>query len=142
MSQVKQNDRVQVHYTGTLSDGSVFDSSREREPLSFVVGGGELIKGFDEAVVGMQVGESKTVQIPAAEAYGERIAEMVFEVNRNQFAEDLTPEVGQQFQVNAPDGQPMIVKVTKVEGDTITLDANHPLAGSDLTFDIEVVKVG
>jgi len=141
MTQAKKRDTVYVHYTGTLNDGSVFDSSREREPLEFVVGGGQLIKGFDEAVLGMKVGETKTVQIPAGEAYGERIEEMVFEVKRNQFADDLEPEVDQQFQVNAPDGQPMIVKVTRVEGDNITLDANHPLAGQDLTFEIELVKI-
>jgi len=142
MGQAKKSDKVQVHYTGTLNDGSVFDSSREREPLEFVVGGGQLIKGFDEAVLGMKVGDSKTVKIPAGDAYGERVEEMVFEVKRNQFADDLEPEVDQQFQVNAPDGQPMIVKVTRVEGDNITLDANHPLAGQDLTFEIELMKIG
>jgi len=142
MAKVKKKDTVHVHYTGTLADGSVFDSSRDHEPLTFVVGSGQLIRGFDEALPGMQVGETKTVQIPAAIAYGKRSDDMVFEVNRSQFEAELTPEVGQQFQVTASDGKPLIVTVTNIDGDIITLDGNHPLAGKDLTFEIELIKIG
>jgi peptidylprolyl isomerase len=142
MRQVKQRDTVFVHYTGTLTDGSVFDTSRGQDPLKFVVGDGQLIRGFDQALPGMHEGELKTVQIPAADAYGSHSEEMVFKVNRSQFEEALTPEVGQQFQVTASDGQPLIVTVTHIDGDTITLDGNHPLAGKDLTFEIELVKIG
>lgn len=142
MTQAKSNDKVKVHYTGTLNDGSVFDSSREAEPLEFTVGDGQLIKGFDEAVAGMAVGETKTVTIPAEEAYGEPNDEMVFQVERTQFAEDVTPEVGQRFQLDSPDGQQIVVCITEIEGEQITLDANHPLAGQDLTFELELMEIG
>lgn len=141
MTQAKSNDKVKVHYTGTLNDGSVFDSSREAEPLEFTVGDGQLIKGFDEAVAGMAVGETKTVTIPAEEAYGEPNDEMVFQVERTQFAEDVTPEVGQRFQLDSPDGQQIVVCITEIEGEQITLDANHPLAGQDLTFELELMSI-
>ena len=141
MSQAKKNDKVKVHYTGTLADGTVFDSSREAEPLEFTIGGGDLIKGFDEAIPGMAIGDIKTVNIPADEAYGTANEEMVFQVERAQFAEDMTPEVGQQFQIDTPDGQQMVVAITAIEGDQITLDANHPLAGQDLTFELELMEI-
>ncbi len=141
MSQAKKNDKVKVHYTGTLTDGSVFDSSREAEPLEFTIGEGQLIKGFDEAIPGMIIGDVKTVTIPAEEAYGTPNDEMVFQIERNQFAEDMTPEVGQQFQIDTPDGQEMVVTITKIDGDQITLDANHHLAGQDLTFELELIEI-
>ena len=141
MSQAKKNDTVKVHYTGTLTDGTVFDSSREAEPLEFTIGGGDLIKGFDEAIPGMAIGEIKSVNIPAEEAYGAPNEEMVFQVERTQFAEDMNPEVGQQFQIDTPDGQQMVVAITAIEGDQITLDANHPLAGQDLTFELELMEI-
>lgn len=140
MQQAKQGDTVRVHYTGRLGDGSEFDSSRGREPLEFEVGGGQVIAGFDEAVGGMSVGESKTVTIPAAEAYGARREEMVLTVGRDQFPPDLDPEVGQQLQM-AQGNQVAIVTVTDVAEDAVTLDANHPLAGQDLTFDLELVSI-
>ena len=141
MSQAKKNDKVKVHYTGTLTDGSVFDSSREAEPLEFTIGEGQLIKGFDEAIPGMTIGDVKTVNIPAEEAYGTPNDEMVFQVERTQFAEDMTPEVGQQFQIDTPDGQEMVVTITAIDGDQITIDANHHLAGQDLTFELELMAI-
>jgi peptidylprolyl isomerase len=141
-SQTANGKTVKVHYTGSLADGTVFDSSREREPLEFVVGGGQVIKGFDDAVTEMSVGEVKTITIPAEEAYGPRHDEMIIEVPHSQFAEGLTPEVGMQLQSGNADGQPpTVVTVTAVNDDKVTLDANHPLAGEDLTFEIELVEM-
>ena len=142
MAEAKKGDRVKVHYTGKLEDGSVFDSSREREPLEFELGGGMMIKGFDTAVTGMQVGESKTAEIPAGEAYGEHNAEMVIEVPKTQLPPDLKPEVGQQLGMQQPDGQSVPVRVTEVKEESIEIDANHPLAGKDLVFELELVEIG
>ena len=141
MSKAKNNDKVKVHYTGTLADGTVFDSSREREPLEFTVGGGEMIKGFDAAVVGMTVGESKTFTIVADDAYGQRRDEMVFQVNRSQLPEGMEPEVGQHLQTQAEGGHPVILEIIEIDAETVTLDGNHPLAGKDLNFDIEVMEI-
>ena len=142
MSNVENGKNVKVHYTGSLSDGTVFDSSREREPLEFTVGAGQVIKGFDDAVTDMAIGDTKTVTISAEEAYGPRQEEMVFEVDSTQFAEGVKPEVGMQLQSQNPDGgPPTIVVVTEVGEEKVTLDANHPLAGQDLTFEIELVEV-
>ncbi|HKK01300.1 MAG TPA: peptidylprolyl isomerase [Desulfuromonadales bacterium] len=141
MSQTEK--KAKVHYTGSLSDGTVFDSSRERkEPLEFTVGAGQVIKGFDDAVADMGVGDKKTVTVPADEAYGPYREDMVFEVESTQFAEGVVPEVGMQLQGQAEeDAAPMIVTVKKIEDEKVTLDANHPLAGQDLTFEIELVEV-
>jgi peptidylprolyl isomerase len=140
MQQAKAGDTVRIHYTGTLQDGSVFDSSRGREPLQFTLGSGQVIEGFDQGVTGMQPGEEKTVTIPAAKAYGPRHEEMIFRVGADQFPEDLTPEVGQKLQMS--DGQQvMMVTVTGVDPEGVTLDANHPLAGQDLTFALELVEI-
>lgn len=141
MAQVKQGDTVDVHYTGKLDDGTVFDTSRERDPLHFTVGEGKLIPDFEQAVVGMQQGESKTVAIPAEKAYGPHRDDMVIVVERDQIPKDMNPEVGDQLQIGQPSGGAYIVTVTDVNNENITLDANHPLAGEDLTFDIEVVGV-
>ena len=141
MTQAKKENKVTVHYTGTLADGSEFDSTREAEALAFTIGDGQLIKGFDDAVTGMAIGETKTVTIPAEEAYGISNEEMVFDIERSQFAEDLTPELGQKFQLDTPDGQQIVVTITAIDGDQITLDANHPLAGQDLTFELELVTI-
>lgn len=142
MSKAKNDDKIKVHYTGTLEDGTVFDSSREREPLEFTVGGGEMIKGFDDAVVGMAVGESKKFTILAADAYGERRDEMVFDVERSQLPEGMEPEVGQHLQTEAEGGHPVILEIVSIEDEKVTLDGNHPLAGKDLNFDIEVMEIG
>ncbi|HEY9742093.1 MAG TPA: peptidylprolyl isomerase [Coleofasciculaceae cyanobacterium] len=142
MAQAKPGDTVKIHYTGRLEDGTVFDSSADREPLEFTLDGGQVIPGFEQAVVGMTPGESKTEKIPMDQAYGPHRPEMVLEVSRQQMPPELQPEVGQQLQVQQPDGQTIPVFVTEVTESTVTLDANHPLAGEDLTFDIELVEIG
>lgn len=138
MSQVKNGDTVKVHYTGTLADGTVFDSSLEREPLEFTLGEGQLIPGFEKTVLGMSAGESRTVIIPAEEAYGPYREEMVLEVPRTQLPADMQPQVGMQLQVGEEQGEGMLVQITQVTDANITLDANHPLAGKDLTFNIQL----
>jgi peptidylprolyl isomerase len=140
---VKENQKTaKVHYTGTLNDGTVFDSSRERDPLEFVVGAGQVIRGFDDAVNVMNVGETKTFTVPAEEAYGPHLKERVIEVGQDQFAEGVVPEVGMQLQSQGAEGQPpVVVTVTEVAGDKVVLDANHPLAGQDLTFEVELVAL-
>jgi len=141
MSQAKSGDTVKIHYTGTLEDGEEFDSSVGREPLEFALGSGQVIPGFDNAVDGMTVGESKTVTLPAAEAYGDRHDQLVQEVPRTALPEDMTPEVGMQLQSQNPDGQIMNLVVIEVGVESVTLDGNHPLAGKDLTFAIELVEI-
>ncbi|HEU5209678.1 MAG TPA: peptidylprolyl isomerase [Longimicrobiales bacterium] len=140
MAQVQSGDTVRVHYTGTLDDGTVFDSSKGRDPIEFTVGGGQVIAGFDAAVSGMAEGESKKVTIPAAQAYGERRDELMLQVDRSQFPADVEPQVGQQFQMSQGE-QNFVVNVAAVDGEQVTLDANHPLAGQDLTFELELVDV-
>jgi peptidylprolyl isomerase len=131
---------VAVHYKGMLDDGSVFDSSEGRDPLEFVLGEGKVIPGFEQAVADMEVGDSKTVKIPCAEAYGERNEDMMMAVPREQVPPEITPEVGMMLQVQTPQG-PMPVRVGKVTDENIMLDANHPLAGQDLTFELELVEI-
>ena len=141
MTQAKNGDTVRIHYTGKLQDGSIFDSSSGREPLQFIIGGGQVIPGFEHAVTGMKVGEKKTADIPCKEAYGERNPSMVMEVDRRHVPPDIDPEVGQRLQLGSPGGELLAVTVIKVDDDKITLDANPPLAGEDLTFDIELVEI-
>lgn len=141
MAKAESGDSVKIHYKGTLSDGTVFDSSAGREPLQFTLGSGQVIQGFDEAVIGMEVGESKTAEIPAVKAYGPWHEEMVISIGRDQFPADITPEVGQKLELQQHGGQLVIVEVTEVSGESVTLDANPPLAGKDLTFDIELVEI-
>jgi peptidylprolyl isomerase len=141
MSGAKKGDSVKVHYTGKLHDGSIFDSSQNREPLEFEVGAGMMIAGFDKAVSGMKVGDKKIADIPAAEAYGEKNAEMVIEVPKAQLPPDLKPEVGQQLSMQQPDGQALPVVISGIKEDSVEIDANHPLAGKDLVFDIELVEI-
>lgn len=141
MSTIKDGDTVSVHYTGTLASGEVFDSSVERDPLKFTLGKGQLIPGFEQAIMGLSVGEKATTNIPSLEAYGEHNPEMVIEVPVNQLPPELDAQVGMQLQLNQPDGQAIPVQITQIEGETVTIDANHPLAGKDLNFDIEVVEI-
>ncbi|HWQ13604.1 MAG TPA: peptidylprolyl isomerase [Roseiflexaceae bacterium] len=141
MTQAKSGDTVAVHYTGTLSDGTVFDSSRDRDPLTFTLGAGQVIPGFEDAVRGMQPGETRTTTIPAGQAYGERDEDLVFEVERSHLPPNLAPEVGEQYQMRQQDGQTIVVTVQDVSPDHVTFDANHPLAGQDLTFDLELVSI-
>ena len=138
----KTGDTVKVHYTGKLADGTVFDTSAGSEPLEFTLGQGKVITGFEEAVLGMQVGESKTVIIPVDEAYGPRRDDMILEVSRDELPDDLEPEVGMQLQSSQPDGSVIIFTITEVSDTTIKVDGNHPLAGQDLTFVIELVEIG
>ncbi|MBC8276256.1 MAG: peptidylprolyl isomerase [Chloroflexi bacterium] len=140
-SQARNGDVVQVDYTGKLADGTVFDSSVERGPLEFTLGAGQVIPGFEKAVLGMKVGEQKTVTIPADEAYGPYRDEQVVELPREKLPSDMTPEVGQQLVMRQSDGSEIVVVITEVSDETVTIDANHPLAGKDLTFEIELVKI-
>lgn len=141
MVQAKSGDTVKIHYTGRLEDGTIFDTSTEREPLEFTISGGQVIPGFEQAVLGMAPGESKTEKIPTDQAYGPHREEMVIEVSREQIPPDINPEVGQQLQIQQANGQSVPVFVTEVTDNQITLDANHPLAGEDLTFDIQLVEI-
>lgn len=140
MAEAKTGDTVRVHYTGTLDDGSVFDSSEGREPLEFTVGAGQVIAGFDEAVTGMRPGEEKEVTIPSDQAYGEPRSDLVLVVDRGQFPPELDPQPGQQLQVSQGD-QSFVVTVKEVSEDAVVLDANHPLAGEDLTFQLRLVEI-
>lgn len=139
---VKNGDTVAVHYTGKLDDGSIFDSSRERGPIQFVLGEGRVIPGFEKAIVGMTTGETKTAEIPAAEAYGDRRPEMVVEFARDKVPADTEVAIGQEYQVQTTAGQTLTARVIDASDASVTLDANHPLAGQNLTFDIELVGVG
>ena len=140
MSKVKEGDTVKVNYTGTLKNGEVFDSSEGKEPLEFTLGEGQLIPGFEKAVVGMAVGDSAKIDIPSDEAYGEEREDLIINVPKNQLPDDVTPKVGMQLQVNQENGQPIPVLIKEVGETELTLDANHPLAGQDLSFEIELVE--
>jgi peptidylprolyl isomerase len=139
--QAKKGDKVKVHYHGRLNDGTTFDSSQGRQPLEFEVGSGMVIKGFDEGVTGMSVGDKKTISIPPEEAYGHRQEEMVIEFSRANFPPDIEPEIGMTLNMHSENGQELPVVITAISDDTITLDANHPLAGQELVFDIELVDI-
>ncbi|MFG6531220.1 MULTISPECIES: peptidylprolyl isomerase [unclassified Sulfitobacter] len=141
MAEVKSGDTVQIHYTGTLKDGTTFDSSEGRDPLEFVVGSGQIIPGLDSALPGMTEGDKKVVQVPSEEAYGPVNPEMRQAVPREGIPADIPLDPGTQLQMQTPEGQALPVTVVEVDETTVTLDANHPLAGKDLQFDIELVKI-
>jgi len=141
MAQVKSGDLVKVHYHGRLTDGTTFDSSAGREPLQFEGGSGQVIAGFDNGVMGMSIGEKKTIEIPADQAYGPKDPSMMVEFPINQFPEDMKPEAGMRLNMTNGQGQVIPVVITEVGEETVILDANHPLAGEDLIFDIEVVDI-
>jgi len=141
VAQAKQGDEVQVHYTGKLEDGTVFDTSEDGEPLSFTIGENRVIPGFEEAVTGMEPGDSKTTEVDPEQAYGEHREDMVMEMERDQIPEDVDPEVGQQLQLRLENGQTVPVLITALGEDSVTIDANHPLAGRKLIFDIELLDV-
>ncbi|NTW68237.1 MAG: peptidylprolyl isomerase [Chlorobiaceae bacterium] len=141
MAQAKQGDIVKVHYTGTLDDGTMFDTSADREPLEFTIGGGQVIRGFDIAVMDMAPGEVRVSVIAAEDAYGVHSKELVTDVDRERFPADMELEIGQQLQVGLTDGQQAIVMVVDISDTSVTLDANHPLAGQTLTFEIELVEI-
>jgi peptidylprolyl isomerase len=141
MAQVKKGDSVKVHYHGTLSDGTIFDSSTGREPLEFEVGSGMVIAGFDEGVTGMIIGEKRTVNIIADEAYGPVQEDMIMEFPKTQFPPDMVAEIGLQLSMSNNEGQQFPVTIIEVKDEFVVLDANHPLAGRDLTFDLELVDI-
>ncbi|MEI7471038.1 MAG: peptidylprolyl isomerase [Chitinophagaceae bacterium] len=141
MTVAKNGDAVKVHYTGKLTNGEQFDSSIGREPLGFIVGAGQMIKGFDAALPGMGLGEKKTINIPAVDAYGERSTEAIIEFDKANIPEDMKLEVGLPLTLQNQHGQPVPVIITEIKETVIVLDANHFLAGKDLVFDIELVEI-
>lgn len=141
MQQAQNGDKVKVHYHGRLRSGETFDSSEGRDPLEFTVGAGQMIKGFDEGVKGMQVGEKKTVEIGSEEAYGKREEANLIEFPKDQFPANMNPEKGMQLMLSNDQGQQFPVVVAEVKENSVILDANHPLAGQDLIFDIEMVNI-
>jgi len=141
MAQACNGDSVKVHYTGNTDDGQIFDSSAEREPLQFTIGEKQVIPGFEDAIIGMEPGESKKITITADKAYGPHNPDMIAAVDRSRFPDDLEPQVGQQLQMRQSEDQVIVVTVASVSDSQVTLDANHPLAGKDLTFDIQLVEI-
>jgi peptidylprolyl isomerase len=141
MQQVKSGDTVRVHYHGKLDDGSTFDSSEGRDPLEFTVGSGQVIKGFDEAMLDMKPGEKKTVNIPVEQAYGQRNDDMMMEYPKSEFPADMKPEPGMELHMSDNMGNVFPVVIEAVNDETVILDANHPLAGKDLTFDLELISI-
>ncbi|HIP82021.1 MAG TPA: peptidylprolyl isomerase [Desulfocapsa sulfexigens] len=141
MTQAKKGDKVQVNYKGYLDDGTIFDSSEGKDPLDVTLGSGGVIPGFDAALTGMEVGDKKTVKIPMDQAYGNHNAEMVMQIPKSQIPPDLKPEIGDKLQVGGPSGELMAVEVLDIDDEFIVLDANPPLAGKDLTFDLELVAI-
>ncbi len=141
MAQAKNGDKVKVHYKGTLDDGSVFDTSEGKDPLEFTLGAGMIIPGFEAAVVGLNAGDKKTVKIVSAEAYGPKMEENIISVEKAEIPPHIKPEKGLMLQLMTPDGVPMMVSVVDVTETKVTLDGNHPLAGKDLTFEIQLVAI-
>lgn len=141
MTEARQGDTVNVHYTGRLPDGTIFDTSRSRHPLRFTIGKGQVIAGFEQAVVGMKTGESKTTTIPVDLAYGPRRDDMIVTIDRSQLPPGLDPKVGQRLELTQTDDQTVLVTVAAVTDASMTLDANHPLAGKELVFDLELVAI-
>lgn len=141
MQQVKNGDTVKIHYHGRLTNGETFDSSEDREPLEFEVGSGMVIPGFDKGVMGMNVGEKKTVNIPVDEAYGPKNEEMIIDFPKDRFPDDMNAEVGMPLTMSDGSGQNFRVIIKEVKETSVVLDANHPLAGEDLTFDLELVEI-
>jgi peptidylprolyl isomerase len=141
MSKAKDGDTVKVHYTGKLDNGEVFDTSKEREPFEFKIGDEAVIPGFEKGVVGMGAGETKTIEISPEDAYGAKKEDLVVEVEKSELPEDITPSVGQRLQIRQQEGNPIVVTITHMNEDSITLDANHPLAGYTLFFDVELIEI-
>ena len=141
MSKAKDGDKVKVHYTGQLENGDVFDSSRQRDPLEFVIGSGNVIPGFENGIIDMEVGDSKRITISPEEGYGERREELVVKVMRNEFPEHISPAVGQQLQIRQGEGDVLNVNIIALDEESVTLDANHPLAGHTLLFDVELMEI-
>ncbi len=141
MTQVKENNTVKVHYTGKLADGQVFDSSEGKEPLAFTLGEGRLIPGFEKGLIDMKLNEKKTINITKDDAYGDPREDLIIEVPKSELPQEMTPEVGMGLVSRTPEGQEMNLMVVEVREETVVLDGNHPLAGKDLIFDLEVVEI-
>jgi peptidylprolyl isomerase len=141
MVQAQIGDTVKINFTGKLEDGSVFGSTTNQEPLEFKLGEGQILPGVEKGIEGMNVGESKTIKVPPEQAYGQHRKELVEEVGRDQFPNDVEPKVGQRFNVPQSNGQTAVVRVVNVSESMVTLDANHPLAGKDLTFELELLDI-
>jgi peptidylprolyl isomerase len=141
MQQAKRGDTVSVHYKGTLDDGTIFDSSEGGDPISFTIGDGEVIPGFETAIEGMSIGDEKTETIESGNAYGPRRDELVFRVGREQLPDGSDVEIGDVLRIGFPDGSSAAVKVAEMDDASLTLDANHPLAGKDLTFELRLVSI-
>ena len=141
MQQAQNGDKVKVHYHGKLRSGETFDSSQGRDPLEFELGSGQVIKGFDEGIKGMQVGDKKTIEIAVVDAYGEKQQEMIIEFPKEQFPPDMNPEAGMQLMMSNGSGQQFPVTIVDVKEESVVLDANHPLAGQELIFDLELVEI-
>lgn len=141
MNQVKENNTVKVNYTGKLSDGQIFDSSEGREPIEFTLGQGQLIPGFEKGLIDMKLNEKKTITIPKEEAYGDVNKDLIQEVKKTELPQDMAPEVGMGLVSKSPDGQEMNLMVVEVREETIVIDGNHPLAGKELVFDLEVLAI-
>ncbi|WP_047266408.1 FKBP-type peptidyl-prolyl cis-trans isomerase [Marinitoga sp. 1155] len=137
----EKGNTVKVHYTGTLNDGSVFDTSNGREPLEFTLGTGQVIPGFEEAIIGMELGEKKTITIPSKEAYGEYSEEKVFELPKQNFPPNIDEALGQTVQLGDSTGNVFLAKILEVTDEIVKMDTNHPLAGKDLTFEIELIEI-
>ena len=141
MASAQAGDTVRVHYTGKLDDGTVFDSSAGSDPIEFVIGDHQVIPGFEDGVMGMAIGETKTITIPFDQAYGAYDDELVLDVPRAQFPDHITPEIGEALQLQQPDGNVITVIISEVSDESVTLDANHPLAAEDLTFDLQLAEI-
>jgi len=141
MSKAKDGDTVKVHYTGQLENEDVFDSSRQRDPLEFVIGSGNVIPGFEHGIIDMEVGDTKRITISPEEGYGERREELVVKVMKDEFPDHITPTVGKQLQVKQEKGDTLNITITALDEESITLDANHPLAGHTLLFDVELMEI-
>ena len=140
MSKVTDGSKVKVHYTGKLNDGTVFDTSKEREPLEFTVGQGQVIPGFEDAVKGMETGDCKNVTLDCEQAYGQRRQDMILDVPKDKFPAEIPAKEGQQLMLRHPEGQEFPAFIVEIKDEVITLDANHPLAGEDLNFEIELLN--
>ena len=142
MSKVKNGDRVKIHYTGKLKDGEIFDTSREQQPLEFVVGNREMMPGLETRLIGMEAGDNKSIEVPPEEAYGPRQEELVIEVKKSELPDHIEPSLGLRLQMQVAEGNHVELAIIEIKEETITLDANHPLAGHTLFFDLELVEIG
>jgi len=141
MSQAKEGDTVKVHYTGTLENGEVFVTTKEGEPLEFALGSGRIIPGFEKGIIGMEAGETKTITVPSGEAHGPRRKELIVTIERVNLPEQISTTIGQRLKIQSPDGSHIDLVISDMDKDTVTLDANHPLAGNTLVFEVELVEI-